>query len=89
MLDNDAKLDKIRAERMDTIDGWVGFDLGKDGTVEAAKDHGSIHVVAAFKPVGPWAKEAERLKIEKEQHALLFSLTDEEGREYDRLRNEN
>ena len=82
MLDNHARLDKLDEEVPNTIDGWVGFALNKDGSIMAGKNDNGIHLVATFDPVGLWAKEAERLRIEQEQHALLFSLTDDEGEEY-------
>ena len=67
-------------------DGWVGFALNKDGTIEAGKEQNGMHMVATFEPTGAWAKEAERLRIEEELRAMIFLLSDEEREEYDRLR---
>ncbi|SRR5579885_611619 len=85
ILDNHARLDKLDEQVPSSIDGWVGFALNKDGTVEAGKNDNGLAMVATFEPVGVWAKEAERLKLEEETRQLWFSLSDEELTEYKRL----
>ncbi len=86
LLDNSTKLAKmLSTSPVASRHRWIGFRLTSDGKVEAGKEQNGIHMVAVFEPEGPWAEEAERLKLEEQQHALLASLTDIEQQEYKKL----
>jgi hypothetical protein len=74
--------EKLAKMPQDGVDGIVGFALTCNGEVMAGGTKDGVHSVYGFKPVGHWAKVADRLKLEKQVQDLFAQLTDEEVDEY-------